>query len=243
MKAKKKITPPEHKMYKALEKYLATPVLLQSVTFVYALDLEAECICFQKGLATFLGYDVDVINLGFLVEMLHPDERTKLARLEIKMQDFLYAHPTGKESFSVSVIHQLRKVDGSYAKIWRRVHPFLGSGAGNGKIMYSLCQDASCLGLTDKLSFQVLLPPHVKYDSKILNHFFCEFLSEDSVKFTKRQLDALRVWSETDSLKLGAERLGLQIRTLETHLKLARQRIGVRRTIDALVYAQRNGWL
>lgn len=227
----------------ALESYFDTPVLMQSVAFVYALDLQKESVCFHKGLTGFLGYDTGPINMGFLLEILHPNERCKLARLETRMQEFVHSYPIDSKGFGVSIVHQLRRADGTYAKIWRRIHPFLAPEVSNQSIIYSLCNDASWLGLADKLNFQVLSPPQTRYNPKILEHFFGDFLSEDRMKFTKRQLDALRVWSETDSLKLAAERLGLQIRTLETHLKLARQRIGVRRTIDALVYAQRNGWL
>lgn len=227
----------------ALENYFDVPVLLQSIEFVYALDLQAESVCFQRGLAEYLGYPPEAITMGLLIELLHPAERQKLARLEYQLQEFLNTQSFDNKGFGISVTHQLRKADGTYAKIWRKLYPFSMSKMKCSNVIYSLGNDASCFKLADQLNFQVLLPWSEGYDPKILARFFGDFLSADQITFTKRQLDALRVWSETSSLKLAAERLGLKTRTLETHLKLARLRIGAHRTIDALMYAQKNGWL
>lgn len=61
--------------------------------------------------------------------------------------------------------------------------------------------------------------------------------------FTERQLDVISCWSEVSGETAVAERLGVSVHTVHTHLKRMRQKIGVKRTFEVYQYARKQGWL
>lgn len=61
--------------------------------------------------------------------------------------------------------------------------------------------------------------------------------------FTDRQLDVLICWSELAGEAAIAEKLGMSVHTVHTHLRRMRHKLGVKRTFDVYKYAQKEGLL
>ncbi len=94
--------------------------------------------------------------------------------------------------------------------------------------------------MSGKVTFDVSIPENVGYQKAQVLHHFDDLLTEKPIEFTARELEAIKVWSETDSARTAAERLGITVRTPETHLKNARRKLNVRRSLDLVIYAKDN---
>lgn len=62
-------------------------------------------------------------------------------------------------------------------------------------------------------------------------------------KFTEKQLAILKIWSEENSIHRVADHFNLSHYTIETQLKRMRKKIGVNRTVDVFIYAQKRNWI
>ncbi len=212
--------------------------------FVYAVNVVQQQLCYQQGIEASLGYKASAINLGWLVDILHPDERQTLVKFTRRMQDFVHTYGYDTEATPVfSLGHRIQNTDGNYIKILRRIQPWLVDDQRHIRIYVCLCTDITAHHAIDKITFDVALPPGIGITKEEALHYFADLFSGEPVQFTGRELDVIRVWSETDSAKLAAERLNITARTVETHLKNARKKLGVRRTLDVVLYAKEKGWL
>lgn len=228
-------------LWQALHEYFTVAFpLMQSAhfEFVYAVDAHGERICYHRGVEEYLGYRAAEINLGWLVEVLHPAERRRITKLTARMRDFVKKNYVEPFKFNFSITHRFRKADNTYIKVLRKIYPFLMDEANNLLVYFCLCIDITNHNPSDKITLDVTLSEQSTCDKEQALAYFSDLLSEKPIEFTKRQLEVIKVWSETDSARIAAERLGITVRTLETHLKNARSRLNVRRSLDVVMYTK-----
>lgn len=212
--------------------------------FVYAVDTRGEQICYHRGIKKYLGYHAAEINLGWLVEALHPNERRQISKLTTRIGDFVEKYQPEPLTLHFSLTHRIRKADDSYIKILRQMYPFLVDKNHKLLMYFCLCIDiTNLIEAKERISFDVTIPEQATYDKLEAMNFFSDLLSGEPVAFTKRELEVIKVWSETDSSRVAAERLGITIRTLETHLKNARSKLNVRRSLDVVLYAREHNMI
>mgnify|MGYP002867593923 CR=1 FL=1 len=70
-----------------------------------------------------------------------------------------------------------------------------------------------------------------------------DVLDDALLHFTERELQVLRVWALTNTARDAAGRLDLAQRTIEAHLKNMRRKLGVKRSMDVMLYARDRGWV
>lgn len=235
------------KLQEILEDYFQQTSLLNGIVhfdFVYAVNVPQQQLCYQQGIQASLGYEASTISLGWLVDIQHPDERQTLAKFMRRIQDFLQVYKCKIDTMTVfTLAHRIRRVDGDYIKILRRIYPWFTDEQSNIRLYICLCTDITAHHAIDKITFDVMLHPDTKITKKEALDYFADLLSDEPIRFTEREMDVIRIWSETDSAKLAAERLNITVRTVETHLKNARKKLEVRRTLDVVMYAKEKGWL
>jgi PAS domain S-box-containing protein len=206
--------------------------------FAYVIDVAQLQLYGQYNMAEALGYEPEALTLGGLIEALHPDERQRLHKLSRRMLEFVRRYRV-EPVFSLG--HRIRKADGNYVRVLRRVYPLHIDERHQVQLYVCLCTDITAHVTTDKITLDVTLPPAAPCTRAEALAYFRDILSEKPVKFTPQELAVIRVWVETDSAKLAAGRLGITVRTAETHLKNARRKLGVRRTLDLVLYAKEHG--
>lgn len=86
-----------------------------------------------------------------------------------------------------------------------------------------------------------VLPPPVA--SVVVRHLARETPSIPDEKLTAREMQVLCLLAEGLSNRQIARRLGLSVRTVESHLTHIYARLGVGSRTEALLLAQRKGWL
>ena len=229
-------------MTPAFTSYFYPPNLLERlVQFTYAVTPKNQMLVTQKNLINYLGYPAELTSL---TNIWHPKERKKILRLEKELLDFARKHLITNGDLGMTVVSKMRKSNGTYIKISSCIYPILSNSYDiNQGLICAHCMDISSLSCEEKVSFKVWKSSEATFDLESIQRHFTKSLSEQAVCFTDRQLDVLRAWSELDSAKLVAERLQIEIRTIETHLKNARKRLECRRTMDAVLYARGHGWI
>ncbi|MFN7115261.1 MAG: response regulator transcription factor [Saprospiraceae bacterium] len=233
--------PPE-RIDEALEDFFnELSPFLQTVQFAYAVDLVRQRIAYKYNFCEYLNYEPVQVNMGLLNDIIHPDEHKKLNILYRRMNEFAKQYPIEPIKFGLVLGHQLRKADGTYIKVLRYFHPFLLDEHHKLLVYYCLCVDVSNHYFNNGITLDIILPQDAPFTRATALNYFNMIMTDQVIQFTKRQLQVIKVWSETDSPKVAAERLSMQVRTLETHLKNMRKKIGARRTLDVVVYAKDHG--
>lgn len=60
------------------------------------------------------------------------------------------------------------------------------------------------------------------------------------IKFSKRQLEIIRLWEESDNSKVIAQKLGISVHTVRTQLKRMRNKLNVNRSFEVYKYLKEN---
>lgn len=227
-------------MIPAFDKYFYPPDLPERlIQFSYLVTPKNQILQAQQGLASYLGYKAE---LNSLAEVWHPKEKKRIFKLEKELLDFAGKHSLEAGSFGIVMVNRAKKASGIYIKILRHIYPvFSDSSEVNQGLICAHCLDVSSLSFEEKVSFKVWKSSEVPFDLESMERHFMQGLSDPIIHFTERQLDVLRAWSELDSAKLVSERLQIEVRTIETHLRNARKRLDCRRTLDAVLYAKEHG--
>lgn len=204
---------------------------------LFAIDVVEQRICFHQGLDEFLGYKDTEINLGWLYGILHPDERRQVTKITTRIQEVLNGQYE-TFNFPFTIAHQMKRADGTYIKVLRKMCPLLKGDSNNLWIYTNHCFDISTHCSVQKITFDVVLPQNSAHTKDQVLAYFSDLTTEKPIEFSEREVEVIKVWSEMDSAKLAAERLGVTLRTLETHLKNCRKKLGTRRTLDVVIYAK-----
>ncbi len=214
---------------------------MQTVHFAYAVDVTRQQICYQYNFSEYLGYDTVEVNLGLLNDIMHPDEQKKLTAIYRRLYEFPRQYRIEPIKYGIVLGHQLRKADGQYVRVLRSLHPFLLDEHHRLLVYYCLCMDVSSHYFNTGITLDVILPSKATLSKTEALKYFYDIMTDETVYFTPRQIEVIKIWSETDSAKVAAERLSMKVRTLETHLKNIRKKLGARRTLDVVLYAKDHG--
>lgn len=234
------MTKPQFTKRNPKKKSYPSELLLQRFTdFRYIITPENQIIKSDQSLANYLEYATE---LKTLTELWHPSEKKKLLRLHQEMVAFAKKNELSAGDFGIKIINRFKKADGSFIKTMQYLFPFISQETDQ-TLLHAFCMDVDWLYSGDQLTFQVVRSGNAVFDVPTAQQHFSNVLTDRLVHFSERQLQVLRLWSELDSPKEVADRLHIKVRTLETHLKNARKKLNVRRTLDVVMYAKKNGLL
>lgn len=212
--------------------------------FSFLLDLIQAQIQFSPALAHYLGYSGNIISSFHVLGIVPKEEYAKLNRVHRLLQKIYESNPTICLQAKFILIHSVNRVGSGPLRILRELY-FVRTKLGNSKVLYCYnnCVDITNLHFTKGILFDAVFPKHLAHERAEILQRFEPILNTQALCFSKRQLEVIQVWAEMDSLALAARRLNISVRTMETHLRNMRQKIGVRRTIDVLLLAKDNGWV
>jgi len=213
-------------------------LLMSMAHFYYSISLKNKELVNQLNMASYLQYPVEKVDVSILLNHLHPKERRQVLFLEYKIEEFTQQELDYCDHLTFLLSHYLKNGNGQYIKILRyiKVH---STG-----VAHSFCLDVSKHSFAEGVALDMLISSVAPKDQKRLYTLFDKtFLQGGDPKFTKRQLEVLKAWSDTGLTDLAAKRLRISTRTFETHLKNMRQKLGVHRTVDVLLFAQEQGWV
>jgi len=218
-------------------------IKLVNVDFIYAVDVAGQGICFERNMGAYLGYPTEQLKAIKVLNLLHPEEQRQIVRLVGRIKD--YVRNTGKDGMACTftLCHHLKKSNGQYIKILRSIRPLSADSQQHVTHYYCMCLDVSRHHLPEGVTIDVRLPAHFHQTREEVLSFFAEILSQENPRFSDRELEVLRVWSSTDSTEYATSTLGISERTIETHLKNMRRKLGVRRTMDVVLFAKERGWV
>ena len=156
-------------------------------------------------LAAHLGYPSAEALPPFTEELLHPEDRGKIARLVRRIGDFaLQLGPDATLRSTFILAHRMKRADGSYAKILRYLQPDAMGSAGRLERYQCFCTDVSRLPGFESVSFDVRLPADVVVSTEEALRFFADVLDDALLHFTERELQVLRVWALTNTARHAA---------------------------------------
>lgn len=190
----------------------------------------------------YLGYSTEALQKPDLLSWWHPSEQQQLESLEQHLMEFAKVNAIPNGDLGVVLVHRIRKSNNQYIKILRVVFPDLSAKKGEAAL-HSYCLDITPHCTFDKISLQIVTKEAPDFDVAAIRERLLQVLATQGVRFTLRQLECLKAWMECETVKIAADKIGIEARTMETHLKNARKRLGVKRTMDAMMYAKRKGWI
>lgn len=230
--------------YPELEKELESSAPYRSMAdFVFAIDASRLRICYEDGMAAYLGYSKEELAQIRMQDLIHPEEYDVITRLILKIREFVRKRKVQPLHHTFIISHRLKKSNGEYIAILRHIHPFKVSEDGLFQAHYCICMDVSRHHLPDGVTFDIRdsSRPGPVDDADL--RFFADILADRSQRLSERELEVLRLWIAVDSCSVIARELGIKERTIEAHLKNMRKKLVMRRTVDVALYAKDRGWI
>ncbi len=214
------------------------------IDFSYVVDAVHQRIIRGQDLAQYLGYPSEEVLPPLLEDFLHPGEQRKIIRLIRHIKAFvkMLGAPVALSSTFI-LAHRMKRADGSYAKILRYLQPETMDDTGNISVYHCHCTDISRHPGFEEMSFDIRLPAEAGVSAEEALQYFAGVLDESQLHFTNRELEVLRTWASADTAHDAACRLELAPRTVEAHLKNMRRKLGVKRSMDVVLYARERGWV
>lgn len=223
--------------------FSAEKMKLANIDFMYAVDVARQSICFERNMGAYLGYSTEELKSVKVLNLLHPEEQRQVIRLVGRIKD--YVRDNGKDGMACTftLCHHLKKSNGQFIPVLRFIRPLSVNSQQQVTHYGCLCLDISRHRMSEGVTFDVCLPANFHQTKEDVLSFFTNVLAQENPKFSDRELEVLRVWSSTDSTEDATSTLGISERTIETHLKNMRKKLGARRTMDVVLYAKGRGWL
>ena len=183
-----------------------------------------------------LGYGPQPPGPQLWLDLLHREDRPKMKRIAAGFKRLAIDQPEllSGQLFSVSCRYQSRK--GNHLRMLSYLTLELSSSASLQVSSHWL--DITNHGAAPTASFEVLSQQAIAQPDQVLL-LFGDLDSATQPRFTKRELEVIRIWGETFSNELSCKRLGISKGTLEVHLRNMRRKLGVRRSVEVLKHLEK----
>lgn len=211
--------------------------------FSFAMNLKFDKVIFQRSFGEYLGLPYHSVHYDEFLKLFLTEEYSKLTRIHRLLCQFYKLHHQNCASIRFTLAHGLKRNNGNPIKVLREVYFLQLEDHTNEVIVWNNCIEITNLPLALDFQFDIALPPKLENRKRMFMQLFDSVSLDQESLFTTRQLEVLRVWKEMDNIDAAAHSLGISKRTLETHLRNMRKKIGVRRTVDVVMYARERGWV
>ena len=178
---------------------------------IYLLDWKQMNIPYKRGSKKLTGYDDDEFTLDLISGYIHPDDASRYVHLVKITNQYAREHKPTPFVLEAQIDYRIRKKDGSFIKVLRQ------------SMIFEQCADKlpkSAINILTDIS-------KVKTDNSVNLSLFCSYhgsiLLEDNGwqhefdKFSKRELEILRLLKQGKSSAQIAATLFISRHTVDTH--------------------------
>ncbi|WP_116107938.1 LuxR C-terminal-related transcriptional regulator [Lewinella sp. IMCC34191] len=195
----------------------------------------------SPGITSLLGYDPGVWKFGGpsrAFDYIHPEDQPCVKRILAEIRRELSRHPIGKrKALSFGFTCRFRDAKGQYLHLNHQLtFPNLDV-AGLPVTDFTVVTDISALQSPHACQLHVRHTSFGKTETLHTRVFNCK----DSVNFSRREMDVLKLVAEGCSSQEIGERLFISYNTVCTHRKNLMKKAGVRGTVDLLRFARSLG--
>jgi PAS domain S-box-containing protein len=204
--------------------------------FIYVFDFpRGEITYVSPGVQKLLGYNPDEVNLKFLYEKIHPDDRRGVTDATIDaLQGTIDNHMTSPGRMKFSVNYRFQRKDGSYLQVLRYQTVQLSDQQGNilrtTGIIMELDHLPELIGVTGKM---------VDNDSgKVI--YSRSYYNRDNL-FSAREKQIILLLANGMKTDEIAEALFISPNTVSTHRKNMLRKHAVKNTAELILYSKKQG--
>lgn len=172
-----------------------------------------------------------------LEERIHPDDRDKMAEVQIKHSKFIYSlSPEKRNDYRNTYQFRMLNVKGKYINIISRQEVIQTDQTGKAWIIMGAMDISPDQNPLDNIKYSTLN----KKTGEIITHLI---LSYTETILTDREKEILQMIYRGLLSKEIADKLNISIHTVNNHRKNILAKLGVDNSIEAINYALRNGLL
>ena len=204
--------------------------------FIYVFDFpRGEITYVSPGIQKLLGYDPGEVNLQFLYEKIHPDDRRGVTDATIDaLQGTIDNHMTSPGRLKFSVNYRFQKKDGSYLQVLRYQTVQLSDQQGNflrtTGIIMELGHVPELIGVTGKM-----------VDNESGNVIYSRSYFNQDRLFSAREKQIILLLANGMKTDEIARELFISPNTVSTHRKNMLRKHAVKNTAELILYSKKQG--
>jgi DNA-binding CsgD family transcriptional regulator len=204
--------------------------------FIYIFDFPREEISYvSPGIQKIFGYEPGEVNLQFLYEKIHPDDRRGVAEATIDaMQGTIDNHMTRPGRLKFSVNYRFQKKDGTYLQVLRHQTVQQTDGQGNilriTGIIVELGHLPEIIGVTGKM-----------VDNESGEVIYTRSYVDHNHLFSTREKEIIRLLASGRKTEDIAKELFISPNTVSTHRKNMLKKHAVKNTAELISYSRKQG--
>ena len=206
--------------------------------YIYLVDYVDFSIQYiSPSVSNVLGYQPEEIkNIDFLYDIIHVDDHDLVVKATQKGLDFCFKYRYTKPfEYTWNMDYRIRKADGNYIRINRQTTIFKRDKKGNVILTLGVCTDITHIKKSGHMSFYLDGP-----DKTIINFPDKELLKSKN-DLTSREIDVLQLIIEGKSSKAIGIQLFISKKTVDTHRRNMKKKLGAKSTAELVMYGIDNG--
>lgn len=185
---------------------------LSSKECIYVVDIRQHKIIFQKGVQAMLGFKDQEFSMNHMLAGFHPDDFEVVKKISQAMIDYCSKNSKQANDHVIYITYRKKRIDGSYATVLSRASCYK---------THNDTIDSFLIQLTDISFIKKLQSVSWSFESADLDeHIFkTKVYKNFEGKFTKREIQVVRLIREGFTNKQIAEKLFLSKHTVAAHRK------------------------
>jgi PAS domain S-box-containing protein len=218
--------------------------------FFIVTDYRDMSVQYARGIEKMLGYSNEEVYTGkmdFIVNLLHPDDKSKVLGLAVHYFNFLDHQPTDKQlDFKASINFRFRKTDGSYVRVLEQVISLETDK--NGKITHALkyFTDISHLKYSDEVIFAIMNDKGEDqqfYTFNLEDNSIPQLSNRDKSILSPREIEILAMIAVGKTSKEVATALFISAHTVSKHRENMMQKTACKNMNEVISFAYCNDYL
>lgn len=210
--------------------------------WAYVLDYRQNMILHAEGFDKVLGYPNGSIDLRFIFEYVHPDDRLAVSRIVERAVRCMYSTRPVMRPFAqvMSIDCRVRMANGTYIKMLRQTSVFEVDADSDSVIStISICKAITDIKPSDQVGWQYVTEGPEQLDMR-------DILQDNGnlvYRPTPREMDIIRKLAEGKNSKIIGLELHISEHTVNNHRRNLLQRTGFRNTAELVSRMMESGLL
>lgn len=194
----------------------------------------------SNGIADVLGYEPGEMDIVFLMDKIHPDDKSYFLNFEYRITEFFKALPFDKiKNYKVQYDYRVKTTSNKYLRI---LHQAIQVDYDEQNFYRTLClqTDISHIKPEGKPCFSII---GLDGEPSYFNIQEEDVFNKSYDLFTNREREILKYIVEGKSSKDIAGKLFISIHTVNTHRKNILNKAGAKTPLDLLRKVMSEGWI
>lgn len=213
-------------------------VMQMTNSFIYIFDMNLGYVYVSQTIKKVLGYEASDVNLEFVMQVTHPNEVFFVVKMVQFYNEYFYTlDKDERKGVYIATCHRVRKADGEYAYMLFKGIPLQVNE--DGAILNIVFMGTDISAYRKQKEDQVLgtiVSPNKK------NLIFTQDKEGQFVQnndfISQRELEIIDLLAKNHSSKDIAKHLEISAHTVDTHRRNLLEKMSVRDTLSAVIYAQ-----